>query len=96
MTSLSLCGRHFKEKGKWVLVQENVREGGREMPAIQETNCFLHYKHQPGVSSLKVQKAEILLFTTTSFEQEIDWKTLLEKYVPYFISMTTNFGQTTK
>ena len=48
------------------------------------------------VSSLKVQKAEILLFTTTSFEQEIDWKTLLEKYVPYFISMTTNFGQTTK
>lgn len=47
-------------------------------------------------SSLKVQKAEILLFTTTSFEQEIDWKTLQEKYVPYFISMKKNFGQTTK
>ena len=30
------------------------------------------------------------------FVQEIDWKTLQEKYVPYFISMTTNFGQTTK
>ena len=49
------------------------------------------------VSSLKVQKAETSSFEqeTSSFEQEIGWKTLQEKYVPYFISMTTNVGQTT-
>ena len=46
MTSLSLCGRHFKEKGKWAREMWG-KEGGKCLP-YRRLIFFLHYKHQPG------------------------------------------------
>ena len=47
MTSLSLCGRHFKGKGKGGFGARETwgKEGGKCLPGDY---CFVHYKHPPG------------------------------------------------
>ena len=47
MTSLNLCGRHFKGKGKGVFGARETwgKEGGKCLPGDY---CFVHYKHPPG------------------------------------------------
>ena len=47
MRSLSLCGKYFKWKKKWVFgaTEKGGKEGGKCLPGDY---CFLHYECPPG------------------------------------------------